>query len=69
MSKNPVMVASAAHARAVRAGDPEQIVETKRGIIAAQLQRAIDQALAAAPPLTTEQRESLAQMLLDGGAK
>jgi len=68
VSTNPVLVATAAHARAVQSGDPQKINETKRGVTEAKLRRAVDEALAAFPPLTDEVKQSVAHLLVTGGA-
>lgn len=39
----------------------------RRELTAAKLERAVREALAAAPPLTTEQRETIAHLLSVGG--
>lgn len=52
---------------AARRGDPEQITEAKRDHAAAKLTAYIEQTVAAAPPLTSEQRGRLATLLTAGG--
>lgn len=48
--------------------DPHQVTEARRDLSAAHVEKAIAKALAAAPPLTAEQRSRLAG-LLAGGAR
>lgn len=43
--------------------------KARRALTEAKLERAVQQALASAPPLTSEQRERIAQLLTVGGAK
>jgi ABC-type branched-subunit amino acid transport system substrate-binding protein len=71
MSATPVQVATAAVARAARARDPEALADARRTLTAAMAEQAIRRALAAAPPLTDEQRERLAALLRapKGGAR
>lgn len=70
MSKdNRVLLASAAVARASRTNDPAKIRQAKVSLAEIKIRRAIEETLAAAPPLPAEAREALAQLLLDGGAK
>lgn len=52
-----------------RACDPAQLAQAKRELTALNLERAIQRALDAAPPLTDEARSRLAQLLTSGGAK
>lgn len=47
---------------------PERQAELRRNLTEAKLERAINEAVAAAPPLTDEQRARLAS-LLSGGAR
>jgi hypothetical protein len=67
MSTDPVVVANAAHARACLIGDPEKIAVAKRGVTEAKLRRAVDEALAAFPPLTDEVKDQIAHLLRTGG--
>lgn len=68
---DPVRRARSSLARSYR-GDvhvtPERQAELRRNLTEAKLERAINEAVAAAPPLTDEQRARLAQ-LLSGGAR
>ena len=64
MSANPVLVATARVARAVKNGEsPEAVIDARRAVIEAKLERAVREAIAAAPPLTTEQRQRIAGLL------
>lgn len=49
-------------------GNPEKVATSRRDAEAARIEIAIHKALAGAPPLTDEQRERLAALLV-GGAK
>lgn len=49
-----------------RTPSPEDEAEARRGLTAAKLRKAVDEALAAAPPLTAEQRREIARILSDG---
>jgi len=53
--------------RGGKGGDPQAVAEARRNLTEVKLERAIGQALAAAPPLTDQQRARLAALL--GGAK
>ena len=64
---NPVLVATAAHARAVHKGDPERIALTRSAVFEAKIAQAIENAIAAAPPITADARDRLASLLLGGG--
>lgn len=66
-STDPVLTARANIGVAKRLGTAEQLAGARRDLNAAKLERAIQTALAAAPPLTDQQRARLAQ-LLSGGA-
>lgn len=69
-SKDPVRVARARVALESRkVGDPARLHEARRVLTAAKLERAIHEALAATPPLTLDQRTTLASLLLGGEAK
>ncbi len=68
MSADPVLSARSRVALAARSGKPEALTEARRNLNAAHVERAITRALAAAPPLTDEQRARLAA-LLTGGAR
>lgn len=67
-TNNPVLKATGDHARACRNGDPAQIATARMALTEAKLVRAVNEALAAAPPLSPEQRERVAG-LLTAGAK
>ena len=45
-------------------GDPEAITEARQALTAAKLERRVREALNAEPPLTTEQRNRIASILL-----
>ena len=49
-----------------RAPDPEAVAEARRGLAVARLERAVREAVDAAPPLTSEQREHIIALLLTG---
>lgn len=69
MSADPVRTARSRKANAVRRGDPPAVIaEATRELNAAHVERSIQRALSAAPPLSASQRERLAQ-LLTGGAR
>lgn len=57
----------AALTRSRAANDPE-LVEARRTLTLLKLEAAVKDALAAAPPLTVEQRERIAALLRAGGA-
>lgn len=63
MAGTSVQSYAAAHARAVRSKNPEEAARTKRDLTAAKLERAIEEAVATAPPLTQAQRDRLAALL------
>ena len=48
--------------------DPNAVSNARRELTAAKLERSVREALAAAPPLTTEQRETIARLLRMGGS-
>jgi hypothetical protein len=50
-----------------RGESPQKLEEARREVAAAKLERAIQDALESAPPLTTEQRNRLAVLLAKGG--
>ncbi len=50
-----------------RTPDPEEVAEARRELAVAKMQRAIEDAVAAAPPLTDEQRASVIALLSGGG--
>lgn len=73
MSTDPVLTARAALGVASRytakgAPDPDRVAAARRDLTAAKLERAIREAVASAPPLTSAQRDRLAT-LLTGAAK
>lgn len=62
-----VMAASAAHARAVQTGDPDQIRATRTALNEVKIQEWVRRTLADAPPnLTPATRASLARLLPGG---
>jgi hypothetical protein len=69
-TQNPVFLAATRVARASRPGcrgsDPEDLAAARRALTEAKLERAIREAVAAAPPLTQEQRDKLALILVRG---
>lgn len=66
MSDNPVLVATARHGRAIKTGDPAKIAEAKQGITEAKLRRAVEEAVAAFPPLSEEVKVAVAHLLNSG---
>jgi hypothetical protein len=52
-----------------RPADDPALVEARRDLRAARLQHAVSEAVAAAPPLTGEQRRRIAALLTGGGAR
>jgi hypothetical protein len=54
----------------VRAGEraPDELVETKRDLVAANLEQYVRQAVASCPELTREQIDRVAAILRGGGA-
>lgn len=67
MSKDPVRVATARLAISTRWGrDAATIAEARRDLTAAKLERAINEAVASAPPLSPAQRDRLASLLTGG---
>lgn len=67
---DPVRRATARLAVNTRFGaSPEALDDMRRDLTAAKLERAIRLAIAAAPPLTNDQRVSLGHMLTSGGAR
>lgn len=49
--------------------NPERIAAARRELAEANIERAINRALATAPPLTAEQRDRLAALLAGGGSR
>jgi hypothetical protein len=71
--KAEVLKARARHAavsRGVRAGErsPEELVETKRDLVAANLEQYVHQAVDSCPTLTREQIDRVAAILRGGAA-
>lgn len=75
---NPVLVASARHARACHYGDAaaisaakqdflEAVSKSKQDVLEARLRRAVAGVLSASPPLDSERRAAVAMFLLGGG--
>ncbi len=67
-STDPVLSARSRVANLHRRGDcdPDLIAEAKRELNASHVERAIQRALAAAPPLSNDQRSRLASLLTGG---
>ena len=70
-TNDPVLHARAALARSYRSTSvtPAQRDEMRRALTAAKVERAIREAVQAAPPLTGEQRSRLARLLSGGVSK
>ena len=51
-----------------RERDPERILDLRRQLAAQQIRDHITRILEAAPPLTVDQRQELATLVLQGGA-
>lgn len=68
MSKNPVMTATAHLASAHAAKDPQKIAAARQELAEAKLRRAVQEALAAFPPLDDDVKQSVAHLLTSGGA-
>ncbi len=66
---DPVLVARSRVARAVQRRDAKEEHAARQELAAAHLERAVRAAIAAAPPLTAEQKQNIAMLLLTGGAK
>lgn len=71
MSDNPVLTARSRLAVASRSicgtpPDPQVVAEAQRDLRVAMLERHVREVVAAAPPLTSDQRQRLAVMLLGG---
>lgn len=60
---DPVVQARSRKGVAARRGDAEGVAAASRALTEAKLERHIQQALAAAPPLTEAQRDRLAALL------
>lgn len=69
MPTDPVLAARSRVARAHRrlGGNPEQIDAARQELTDAKFDRAVNQAISAAPPLSVEARERIAALLLTGG--
>jgi hypothetical protein len=57
------------HTRGGKAGDPVAVAAARRNLAEAQIAKAIEKALAVAPPLTADQRSRLARLLSGGASK
>lgn len=66
---DPVIAARSALGNATIAGDPERIAAARRDLTAAKVERAVREAVAAAPPLTEEQKAKIAALLTSGAEK
>jgi len=64
MATDPVLVATARHGRACQTGDQVKIADAKQDILEAKLRRAVGEALAAFPPLSSDRKAAVAMMLL-----
>jgi len=51
-----------------RTPDPETVASARRELAAAKIERAVREAVAAAPKLTPDQRERIASLLATGGS-
>ena len=58
-------LANASH----RGGDPAAVIEARRDLTAAKLERHVREVVATAPPLTDEQRNRLAALLTGGDVR
>lgn len=69
--RDPILQARALKGVAARRRDAEGVAAASRALTEAKLERHIREAVAAAPPLTDEQRERLAALLRapKGGAR
>lgn len=65
---DPVLVARANIGNAVKAGDAEAERAARQQLAEARLERAVNEAIAAAPPLTDAARERIANLLTAGAA-
>lgn len=66
-TQDPVVIARAAMARAVKSGDQAAETQTRRDYAAEKLAAFIQRTVDEAPPLTDEQRARLAHLLSSGG--
>lgn len=66
-SISPVHAASLELARTTKTKDPAKIAEAQKAVTEAKLRRAVDEALAAFPPLSDETKASIAHLLTTGG--
>ena len=67
--RDPVLQARARKGVAARRGDAEGVRSASRDLTAAKLERHIREAVAAAPPLTNDQRARLAALLRPQGGE
>ncbi|GAA5033948.1 hypothetical protein GCM10023258_34240 [Terrabacter aeriphilus] len=65
--QNHVINARNRVANLVKSGNHDAAHEARRDLAAAKIHRYVEQVLRSAPPLTDEQKNSLASLLLDGG--
>lgn len=66
---NTVRAAGTRVARASRKGaDSQTLMDARRDLTTAKLERAIQEAINTAPPITTDQRAHLVRLLANGGA-
>lgn len=65
-TQDPVVMARSRLGVAVRRKDRDAVAEARQDLHEAKLQRAIEETLAAAPPLSPERRARLARMLSGG---
>lgn len=65
---NPVLIARAKVARNSHSDNPVALNDARRELTEAKLERHIREVVAAAPPLTQEQRDRLAALLSAGAA-
>ncbi len=66
---DPVLVARSRVARAVQRRDADEELAGRQELAAAKLERAVREAIAAAPPLTAEKKQHIAMLLLTGGSQ
>lgn len=70
VSTNPVLLARNNLAVQSRHGAPPAVIDDcRRNLTAAKLERAIREAIAAAPPLSDAQRVELGHLLTSGGQR
>lgn len=63
---SPVLKARSRLAHASRYGTPAEAADARRDLTAAKLEQEIRRTTADAPPLTAEQRDHLAALILEG---